>query len=558
MKNPFRSLPARIVAFVFGAIVLTSLIVTGLSIRSIDAFLREEINQKFPLLLAARADRLVEWYDARMREIEVFAQSDVLLASVSLLERPPTDPRRRRARDEVEQYLRYVLDGFRLYDALFILDAEGEVLLRVGDPIELSEAERRRLAEAKGTAIGAVRRSGERSVQIVSSPLAGSTGAARGGGLHAVFDVAALREQLANDDIADHGEVLIVDAERRIVESSGGAVPGRTYTGPLPGRSELVIVQEYERQRGERFVSGARGFDRFGWTLVVEEPYDQAFAPVVRAMRDVLLIDLAIVLIVGVAGFRIAVSIVRPIEALSQAASRISDGEKDVAIPEVRSRDEVGVLTRAFSAMTQRLTRNAAELELSHTALELANGQLQEQNDELSRVNEVLEQLSITDGLTKLHNHRHFQEVLLRECKRTERSGRPLALVLIDIDRFKHWNDRLGHAGGDEILRRMAEVLTEMVRDTDTLARYGGEEFALIAPNTDLEGARLLAEKIRARVAETRFLLDLPSEREPVTVSIGVSLYQGDRVRMFHAADRALYLAKESGRDCVMTEAELV
>jgi diguanylate cyclase (GGDEF)-like protein len=127
-----------------------------------------------------------------------------------------------------------------------------------------------------------------------------------------------------------------------------------------------------------------------------------------------------------------------------------------------------------------------------------------------------------------------------------------LSLILIDIDRFKLWNDRLGHAGGDEILRRMAEVLSELVRETDLLARYGGEEFALIAPNTDLEGARLLAEKIRQEVASTSFVIDPPSEREPLTVSIGVASYQGDRVRLFHHADRALYRAKESGRDCVM------
>ena len=89
-------------------------------------------------------------------------------------------------------------------------------------------------------------------------------------------------------------------------------------------------------------------------------------------------------------------------------------------------------------------------------AVEEANERLRLQNEELQRVNEVLEQLSITDGLTKLHNHRYFQEVLLQESKRAGRSGKPLSLVLIDIDYFKRWNDRLGHAAGDEILRRLA------------------------------------------------------------------------------------------------------
>ena len=172
---------------------------------------------------------------------------------------------------------------------------------------------------------------------------------------------------------------------------------------------------------------------------------------------------------------------------------------------------------------------------------------------ELQRVNEVLEQLSITDGLTRLHNHRFFQEFLTKQVKRADRTQEPLALILIDIDHFKRWNDRLGHSGGDEILRRVAEVMNSVIRGTDLLARYGGEEFALLAGNTELDGAVQLAEKIRSEIACTTFTIDPPSERDQVTVSIGVAAYQGDRKALFDAADRALYRAKAAGRDCVMT-----
>jgi two-component system cell cycle response regulator len=170
----------------------------------------------------------------------------------------------------------------------------------------------------------------------------------------------------------------------------------------------------------------------------------------------------------------------------------------------------------------------------------------------LQRVNEVLEQLSITDGLTRLHNHRFFQDYLTKEVKRADRTAEPLALILIDIDHFKRWNDRLGHSGGDEILRRVANVMNGVIRETDLLARYGGEEFALLATNTEVEGAVQLAEKIRAAIAATSFTLDPPSERDQVTVSIGVAAYYGDRRTLFDEADRALYRAKNAGRDCVM------
>lgn len=557
MKNPFRSLPARIVVFVFGAVMLTSLTVMGLSINSIDTFLHDEINQKFPTILQTKSEKLELWYAQREREIEVFSQSDVVLGNLRALSDPKQGRRHQRAVDEVEQYMRYVLDGFRQYSALYILDPAGRELLWVGLPIELDESERASLASVDRRSVGDTRRVDGRGFQIVSAPLRSGPDGEIDGTLHAIFELASIRDQLSVDDAMLPGHVFVVDPQRRVLVSSRAMDVDWEYAGPLPDLAGGVVVQEYARGDGESHVAGARAFERFGWTLVVEEPYEQAFAPVVGAMRNVLFINLAIVLALGIATFRIAISITRPIEALSRAAQRISDGERDVAIPETMSADEVGVLTRAFRAMTLRLTQNAAELERSHKALEEANDHLQERNEELHRVNEVLEQLSITDGLTKLHNHRHFQEVLVRECKRADRNQRPLSLILIDIDRFKLWNDRLGHAGGDEILRHMAAVLSELIRETDLLARYGGEEFALIAANTDLEGARLLAEKIRVTVGDTLFLIDLPSEREPVTVSIGIACYAGDRVRLFADADKALYLAKESGRDCVMTAEDL-
>jgi diguanylate cyclase (GGDEF)-like protein len=240
-----------------------------------------------------------------------------------------------------------------------------------------------------------------------------------------------------------------------------------------------------------------------------------------------------------------SVSMVRPIDALSRAARRIAEGRSDVVIPEAERQDEVGVLTGAFREMTSRLAANKREIEA-------ANESLRAKNDELQSMNETLEQLSITDGLTCLHNHRFFQDYLAKETKRADRTMESLTLILIDIDHFKQWNDRLGHAAGDEILRRVAEVMNGLIRDSDLLARYGGEEFALVAPDTDLDGAVQLAEKMRSEVSRTRFVEEEAEERRSVTVSIGISIYRGDPKALFSEADRALYRAKASGRDCVM------
>lgn len=254
----------------------------------------------------------------------------------------------------------------------------------------------------------------------------------------------------------------------------------------------------------------------------------------------------------GLLGRRIAASIVKPIEAVTRAATRIGKGESYVAIPHTHARDEPGALTHSFRDMTRTLADTHRLLEASQQRVVETNEQLVSQNDQLCEANEILERLSITDGLTRLHNHRFFQDSLIREAKRADRTGEPLALILADIDHFKQWNDRLGHAGGDEILRRLCKVMNSVVRETDLLARYGGEEFAILLPNTELDGAVALAQKIRTSVSEAPLLLNPPSERQPVTLSLGVAAYAGDRKKMFNDADRALYLAKDSGRDCVL------
>ena len=558
MKNPFRSLAARIVFFVFAVTLVTSLTVTGVSVNSIDSFLRSKINQRFPAVLETATAELDDWYDQRLREIDVFSKSEVLQDNLSALALDENSRRRKRARAEIEQYIAYVLAGFPQYGSLFVLGSEAELLLSVGEPIELSREVRDELWATDTRWIGDVLAGSDPPLQIASAPLVDSRGRSLGS-LHALVRLEALREVLQTDEAGPSGRLSLISRDAGYLATSTGNPLVERFTGPLPSRTDSpVVLREYSSDSGEWVVGGARTFPRFGWTIVVEQPYAEAFAPVVSAIGRVLLINLAIVLFFGLAAFRVAVSIVRPIDALSDAAKRISDGERGVSIPESQSADEVGVLTRAFNDMTMRLTNNAAELEASHNDVAEVNERLRLQNDELQRVNEVLEQLSITDGLTKLHNHRYFQEALLQESKRADRTGSPLSLILIDIDYFKRWNDDLGHAAGDQILRQLAEVMNDLVRDTDRLARYGGEEFALIAPNTDLEGAIGLAEKIRAAVAATTLAPDTPGGQKNVTVSIGVASFAGDRRGLFNQADRALYQAKASGRDCVVGSNELL
>src|SRR5258706_7269265 len=112
--------------------------------------------------------------------------------------------------------------------------------------------------------------------------------------------------------------------------------------------------------------------------------------------------------------------------------------------------------------------------------------------------NKRLERLSITDGLTKLYNHRHFQDELARAFEESARYHRPLSLAIVDLDFFKKVNDTYGHAVGDEVLKAVSRVFQQSIRSTDLAARYGGEEFAVMMPETDLHDALAFAEKIRS------------------------------------------------------------
>ena len=166
--------------------------------------------------------------------------------------------------------------------------------------------------------------------------------------------------------------------------------------------------------------------------------------------------------------------------------------------------------------------------------------------------------LSITDGLTKVYNHRHFHEVLENEWLRSQRYKIPLSLLMIDVDHFKSINDLYGHQLGDIVLAGIARVLVVNTRELDTVARYGGEEFAVILPQTDIEKARIVGEKLRKKVEEQHFHEQL--KPKVITISVGISAASSEMRTMKNlitTADSALYKAKEQGRNrVVVSEAE--
>lgn len=167
------------------------------------------------------------------------------------------------------------------------------------------------------------------------------------------------------------------------------------------------------------------------------------------------------------------------------------------------------------------------------------------------RLSESLERLAVTDDLTQVYNYRFLKSALRREIKRAGRFAQKMSIVMLDVDNLKTYNDKHGHLRGSHLLREMAGLLAGQVRSFDLVAKYGGDEFTAILPQTDREGARVVAERMRAAVENHAFPLVGPGV---ITVSAGIGVFptDGDDVAtLIQAADHALYTAKRAGRNRV-------
>ncbi|HLK55414.1 MAG TPA: diguanylate cyclase, partial [Chthonomonadaceae bacterium] len=305
---------------------------------------------------------------------------------------------------------------------------------------------------------------------------------------------------------------------RRIAEMQGLPLEDVFQAGQEPGRegAEGLVIQALHRNCAVELAEPYLWMSRQGETF----PVEGSVAPVADAMGRV----------VG------AVVIFREITERKRLESQIA---------------------RHVERLHERsacLEVQQAELMLQREELLLANKKLVTTNERLAVAVQSLEALATTDGLTGLKNHRAFHEQLAEESLRAQRYGAPLSLILLDVDRFKQFNDTFGHPAGDIALKHVAEILKACARQTDTTARYGGEEFAIILTGTDSAGAMRVAERMRTAIEGAAW------EQRPLTASLGISTY-GARTAsaeaMLLAADQALYHSKLTGRNRITHLAEM-
>ena len=512
-SRPIRgSLPSKVVALVLAATSLTSAGAGWLWVRAADASLRELSGQLHSLTADHVASQVGPWVQDRRLQLEYLARQ----ASIDLSS----------------------CDESR-FDGLALFDDQGERLDHWGSvPPEVRNALGRpdRLAPL-------TLEDGRPAVAIAPRWPGGDRE------LVAVVALERFAPLLRHELPGEQSLVALTDAEGRVLARSGRLLAEESLEWielPPPHREGTLQQTEFLGRSALRSTRRLAGLD---WNVVVLAPLDSAFGLAAQQTQRALQLAGAGVLLFGLVAWRFARRFLRPIASLAESTDRLARGEPGVSIEDPLTQDEVGLLARSLKALlrTQRLQRR----EIEH-----ANRHLLEQNADLERTNEMLSQLSITDGLTKLHNHRFFQDHLTREIRRIGRSEQSLAMLILDIDDFKRLNDRLGHAAGDEMLKRIAQILSDAVRASDLCARYGGEEFVVLTPGTDAAGAYELAEKLRTAVAESSFIVDDSMRPVRSTVSIGVAVYAGDRKRFFQKADQALYRAKAQGKNCSIVHEE--
>ncbi|MCK9798201.1 diguanylate cyclase [Pseudomonas sp. MAFF 302030] len=283
------------------------------------------------------------------------------------------------------------------------------------------------------------------------------------------------------------------------------------------------------------------------WYIAVRQPLDIALQPARLLLYKLLVLGVIAALVFGLVAYYLALNLSRPIEQLARLTQQVQAQQPGVTFPREHSVREIAQLGQSIQSMTESLLLKERELQDANASLEktvaLRTAALSEANAELLK-------LATHDALTGVYNRRRFDEKL-SECSLSfQRTGHRFGLLFIDADHFKQINDNHGHAVGDEVLYKLAQLIEQHTRATDFVARYGGEEFAVLLPNIAApDSPEVVAEKIRAAVADATF----PGVGQ-VTVSIGISVADAadsNSTALIKRADQQLYQAKSSGRNRV-------
>jgi diguanylate cyclase (GGDEF)-like protein len=531
------SIRNQIFAFAVLATLIPSFSTTWLSYSQNKRSLQEKVRSQLQSVSSETGRELDLWLKERLYELRVFASSYEVSENLDRVSKSESQAQRR-----LNDYLNSVRVRFADYEELMVVDRQGRVVATsapqaapVNLPVDWASDIR-----AGNPAVGEPYwdESRHRVVVIAAVPIHVASGRLVGA-FTAKINLRTVDDVLKRFAPVSSNPLYVITTEGRVITTSrsGSAEPMRAALPPATAQALLDHesgILEYTGLDHESVVGSLHRVPRLNWAVVAEIPTQEAFRQVIRLRNAMILILTALLVGVGLIAYILGLLIVRPVNRLAQGAAKVAGGDLDVDLP-VPSGGEVGYLTEVFNNMVTRLREGRHALDAI--------------NETLRKKNEELEQLSITDGLTKLYNRRYLMERLATEIQRYRRHKRAFSVMMADVDHFKPYNDAHGHLAGDEILTRVGTILREVAREGDCSARYGGEEFVVVLTETEPAGAAEFCERLRARLATELF------EGGKITLSIGIAEFpiHGDTPeKIIAAADAAMYRAKREGRDRIV------
>lgn len=541
------SIKTRIIVFALLATIIPSVSMGWLSYVQNKKFLNQKIKQELRVVTSQVSRELDLWLKGRLYDVRVFSSSYVVLENLDkIVGQGGAHIENLVALRRLKDYLRSVREKIVDYQELMLLDLEGKVVATSAEQatsVTLPKKWRPR-AQANKHTIGKPYwdKTLEAGVLVITQPIRTANERLLGV-FTAKINFRTIGEILKNYAQGEIGELYLITEEGSLLVSSRPISAKFLETKLGESKTRKLFIDEGNPQRyygyhGESVVGALKRMSELHWGVVAEKGSAKAYAQIVRLRNVTLILVVGLLLFIGLGAYLLGLTLVRPIDRLTGGASKVAAGDLEVDLP-VLSSSEVGYLTEVFNDMVARLRQGRDEL----AAI----------NKTLRKKNKELHELSITDSLTGLYNRKHLMETLDNEVARSKRHQHDFAVLVVDIDNFKEYNDTHGHLAGDEVLSRLAEIFQESVRSCDYVARYGGEEFILVMPEIAPEDGVKAAERIRKKVVKE----NLAGDGEPieVTVSVGVASYPkdgDDPQTVIRQADTALYKAKETGRNCVV------
>lgn len=370
-------------------------------------------------------------------------------------------------------------------------------------------------------------------------------------GIHVRWDWVrdAIHTLLQGAEARKQQNIFIFDSRGTLIFAPDGVVQSHADLGqPMPDVLNASIptpTTAVWQDRPEPYLSAAVRLppptedNDLGWWIVARQPIETAYADANRVVWLSMVAGVIAGLLAAMVAWRLARHVSNDLKQLAHAASHMRSHA--APIPVLHSNREVFTLSQALNRMTRQLLS-------VHEAMQ---EQVRQRTEQLHAANAELLRQACTDPLTQLLNRRGFEARAAQALALAQRSQRPLSALTLDIDFFKHINDRFGHDAGDLVLQRVARLLTQRARHSDIVARFGGEEFVWLLPDTDAGAAVQLAEALRQALAA----MDA-APASTLHVSIGVSALRSqdpsdDLPALLKRSDAALYQAKSTGRNRV-------